>query len=156
MSEEIVYRAMNPGEKSEVCRLVVASFDEFIAPNYSKEGIDEFSKYAQPDQLLKRSKENHFVLVALTGDKTIGMIEVRNNDHISMLFVSKKFHRRGVGAELMRRSLEICQQEDKDLKEVNVYSSPYAVPIYEKMGFQQTEPEQIKNGIRFVPMVLSL
>ena len=73
-----------------------------------------------------------------------------------MLFVGKKFHRKGVGAELMRRSLEICRQKDKDLKEVSVSSCPYAVPIYEKMGFQQTEPEQIKNGIRFVPMMLSL
>ena len=156
MSEKIVYRAINPGEESEVCRLVMTSFDEFIAPDYSQEGIDEFSKYSQPNQLLSRSQSNHFFLVAIANEKIIGMIEIRDHNHISMLFVGKSFHRRGVGAELVRRSTEICRQEDKDLKEVSVYSSPYAVPIYEKMGFQQTESEQIKNGIRFVPTLLSL
>ena len=94
--------------------------------------------------------------MAIADNEIFGMIEIRDHNHISMLFVSKKFHRKGVGTELMRISLEICRQEDKDLKALSVSSSPYAVPIYEKMGFQQTESEQIKNGIRFVPTLLSL
>ena len=145
---------MNPGEEVEICSLVMDSFSEFIAPDYSQKGIDEFSKYAQPDELLKRSQSDHFVLVAIANEKIIGMIEIRDHNHISMLFVGKSFHRRGVGTELMRRALEICRQKDKDLKEVSVFSSPYAVPIYERLGFQQTEAEQIKNGIRFIPMGL--
>ncbi|WP_460645598.1 GNAT family N-acetyltransferase [Lacrimispora brassicae] len=35
---------------------------------------------------------------------------------------------------------------------MTVNSSPYAVEIYHKLGFVDTDTEQLVNGIRFIPM----
>jgi hypothetical protein len=45
-------RLMGTNEVTEVCNLVMCVFNEFIAPSYSQEGVNEFLKYAQPDALL--------------------------------------------------------------------------------------------------------
>ncbi len=150
------YRFMKSGEETEVCALVSRSFNEFVAPGYSQEGVDEFLKYAQPDSLLRRSQTGHFVVVAQVQDTIVGMVEVRGNKHISMLFVDKNFQQRGIGKELVKKSLEIAQSNNPELAQMSINSSPYAVPIYEKLGFRKKEPEQMKNGIRFTPMVLIL
>ena len=38
---------------------------------------------------------------------------------------------------------------------MTVNSSPYAVPIYHKLGFKDTGSEQVVNGLRFTPMELN-
>ncbi|XUW99571.1 MAG: hypothetical protein TUN42_06670 [Dehalogenimonas sp.] len=57
----LTFRPMTPGEEDQVCFLVKNCFDEFIAPGYSKDGIDEFFKYANPGSMRQRALENHFV-----------------------------------------------------------------------------------------------
>lgn len=42
--------------------------------------------------------------------------------------------------------------DDNELKGVIVNSSPYAVPIYHKLGFVDTDTEQLSDGIRYTPM----
>ena len=39
---------------------------------------------------------------------------------------------------------------------MTVKSSPYAVDVYRRFGFEATAPEQVNKGIRFVPMKLSV
>ncbi|WP_275061567.1 GNAT family N-acetyltransferase [Diplocloster agilis] len=38
--------------------------------------------------------------------------------------------------------------KDCSVKEITVNASPYAVPIYHKLGFRNTDTEQLMNGIR--------
>jgi GNAT superfamily N-acetyltransferase len=156
METTIAYRPMQAGEESAVCDLVARVFEEFVAPGFSPEGVREFLGYAEPSALVQRAQDNHFVLVAVTEDQVVGMIEVRNHDHISLFFVDARVHRRGIGRELAGQALDICRHTRPDLKEIDVNSSPYAVPVYERLGFRQVGPERVKNGIRFVPMVLGL
>ncbi|WP_190259354.1 GNAT family N-acetyltransferase [Pelotomaculum schinkii] len=35
---------------------------------------------------------------------------------------------------------------------ITVHSSPYAREIYHKLGFTDTDVEQTKDGIRYIPM----
>ena len=35
---------------------------------------------------------------------------------------------------------------------ITVNSSPYAVPVYHKLGFVDTDVEQISDGMRYTPM----
>jgi GNAT superfamily N-acetyltransferase len=152
----LLYRHMQPGEESEISDLVARVFDEFVAPGYSPEGVQAFLDYANSAALRERSQVNHFVLVAVAHGKIVGMIEMRNHDHISMLFVDKTFQGKGISRELINRALGISRSNRSDLSTVTVNSSPYAVPIYERLGFRASSVEQVKNGIRFLPMVLKL
>jgi predicted GNAT family N-acyltransferase len=147
---------MQAGEESVVCDLVARVFEAFVEPGFSPEGVEEFLGYTEPEALAQRAQDNHFVLVAATGDEIVGMIEVRNHDHVSLLFVDARVHRRGIGRGLVQRALDICLNGRPDLQQIDVNSSLYAVPAYERLGFRQVGPERVENGIRFVPMVLEL
>jgi hypothetical protein len=47
-------------------------------------------------------------------------------------------------------------QEKAVMEAITVNSSPYAVPVYEKLGFWRMGTEEIKNGIRCVPLRLNM
>jgi ribosomal protein S18 acetylase RimI-like enzyme len=147
---------MQPGEETRVWELVSRVFDEFVAPDFPREGVEEFLKFIQPDALRERSGRDSFALLATLNDEMVGMIEIRDHDHISLYFVDQAHMGEGIGRELWCRALAICRRERPDLAQISVNSSLYAVSIYEKLGFRQTKPEQMVNGIRFVPMAVTL
>ena len=154
MSESITYDFMQPGDEHKVCDLVLRVFDSFVAPSYCEEGINEFKSNITVEKLKKRSEENHFILLARHADKIVGMIDIRENHHISLFFVDIAFQNKKIGKTLFRKAVTLCRGRGSELNQISVNSSPYAVPIYEKMGFRKTDDEQIKNGMRFFPMSL--
>ncbi len=154
--DPIVYRPMEPADADAVSRLILDSFGEFIAGEYSDEGRAEFARFVQPEAIVDRSRSNHFVLVALAGQRPAGVIELRDNDHVSLLFVDSRFQRHGVARELLMRALSVARPAKPGLDRVTVNSSRFGVPIYEKLGFRQTGPERTVNGIVFIPMAHQL
>lgn len=156
MRNQITYREIRPGEEFQVCQMIEACFNEFIAPEYSQEGRSEFLKYLNPEFILFRLAHNHFILVAVDGNKIAGVIEVRSNYHISLLFVKKEYQKRGIAKKLLELALVKCRQHKPDVSIVEVNSSPYAVPVYENLGFMKINIEQVANGMRYTPMTLKL
>jgi len=151
-----VYRPSRPGEETAVSNLVARSFNEFIARDFLEEGIEEFFKYANPRSLAKRSEGAHFIHVAEIGGEIAGMVEVREMSHISMLFVDKAHHRKGIGRELLRLALELIKSGGSAPEEITVNSSRFAVPFYESLGFVRTCEEKTIYGVVHVPMALTL
>lgn len=87
---------------------------------------------------------------AFVQEELVGIIATRNEGtHIALFFVEGKYHRQGIGKRL-------CQtvQSVNNSNKMTVNSSPYAVPIYHKLGFKDTDTEQVVNGLRFTPMGL--
>jgi len=148
----VVCRAMRPDEMQEVSRVILGSFEEFIAPESTEHGREEFRRYVEPTALAQRIRADHFILVADVDGRIGGMIEVRQNNHIALLFVDKRVQHRGVARELMHQALETARSRRPGLERVTVNSSRFAVPMYEKLGFLQTGPEREVNGIVFIPM----
>lgn len=64
-----------------------------------------------------------------------------------MKYVDGKYHRQGIG----KRLYQIARSRNNSNK-MTVNSSPYAVPVYHKLGFIDTDTEQVVNGLRFIPM----
>ncbi len=156
MSDAISYRIMEPAEAASVSRLVRASFDEFIGPEYTQQGVGEFYQYVEPEALEQRTQADHFVLVAVADERPIGMIEIRQNNHVALLFVDKQYQHHGIAKELLRRALAEARTKTQNLERVTVNSSRYGVPAYEKLGFRQTGPERTVNGIVFIQMAKRL
>jgi GNAT superfamily N-acetyltransferase len=149
---ELHIRRMERGEESEACRLVCEVFREFVAPFYTQEGIDEFLRYAAPDRMAKRAGANHFTLIAEYDGDLVGVIEVRDFNHISLLFVAGAYQRKGIGRRLLHEATEIIKRKDANRVQVTVHSSPNAVAAYERFGFHVEAPEKSERGIRYVPM----
>ena len=143
---------MRDGEEQDVCDLVRRVFDLSVAPLYTEKGQRSFKEYADPEELSHRVHTDHFVLLALADNDTVGMIEVRRYRHVSLLFVQPEFQGKGVGGELLGISAGLCRQADPQLREMTVNSSPNAQRAYERMGFAPTGGEQNIKGVRFIPM----
>lgn len=152
MKEPIFITNFEFGQENEIHQLVKTVFDEFVAPDYSAEGVDFFYDWITPESILKRQQEERKILVALVDSKIVGIIELRNLNHISLLFVDKAYHRMGIASSLFKEAVFKILNCNPLIENIYVFSSPYAIPMYTKMGFIKTDSLQIKHGIKYLPM----
>lgn len=150
MEEQIIYRDMRSGEEPIVCELVRQAFNEFVAPDYGKTGVEEFFRFANPDAIKTRLKAGGFVLVANKSERLVGMLEFVPPDHIAMLFVS--FRRQGIAKQLLACAIHRVRSANLTTPKLTVHSSRYAEPIYRKLGFHQVGDVTTERGITYIPM----
>ena len=122
MPSPIAYRPMEPADAEAVSQLIADLFTEVIGPEYTDEGRAEFLRHVQP----------------------AAIVELRDNDHVSLLFVDTRHQRHGIARELLERALAVARP-----------AKPGLLPAYERLGFRQTGPERIVNGRVFIPMALT-
>jgi len=154
--DSIQIRPMKQEEFQAVSDLVFRSFKNNVAAYYSEEGVETFFDYANPKALSERFLKDHFILVAVEKQALVGMIEIRNNRHISLLFVELLQQEKGIGKELLGKAIAMARQSDPEFKGLTVNSSPNAVEAYKRFGFAPTDSFQEKNGIQFMPMALEV
>ncbi|MCR4908502.1 MAG: GNAT family N-acetyltransferase [Lachnospiraceae bacterium] len=135
-------------------------FKRFEAPDYTDEGVENFYRFLTDDILYKMFLAGEYRMFACfeeggtPGKKEtmVGIVSLRERTHISLLFVEERCHRQGIATALLRYVDEFLYNGLGENK-VTVNSSPYAVGFYHKFGFTDTEPETVKNGIRFTSMI---
>lgn len=150
----VAIRELADDEEHAVADLVMRSFLTHVGHEYSANGVEEFVRYADASALRGRLESGRcFTLVAVADDDVVGMIEFRDRDHLSMLFVDDRFHRRGIARTLVGRAIGRLG-ESGVVSEISVNSSRYAVPAYEHLGFEVSDRERTVNGITFIPMKL--
>lgn len=149
-------RAYRPGDEVAVARVAADCFDRFIRPHYSGQGVRSFAAYIYPGAIAKRQSIDCRMFIADLDGTVAGLIEMRDNRHISMLFVDPEFHGCGIATRLFERAFRIAAKLDPGLTEVTVFSAPGATEVYRHWGFVETGPETEHDGIRFLPMKLTL
>lgn len=128
-------------------------FMESVAPKYSREGVSTFLKYVTPRQIKKRMKtEDDFFIIARDGERIIGMIEMREWNHITLLFVDKDMRQAGVGKALIEAAVGVIKNRGREVSELNVNAVPGAESAYEAMGFLAFGAKTEKIGIIYTPM----
>ena len=159
---DVTYRLMHRDDAANVSALVLSVFDAYIAPEYTPQGISEFRKYAEASALANRAGRDHFVVMATTAtmateqDTLVAMIEMREHNHVSLLFVGKAFQRQGLSRALLDQAIAHSRGQGARPDRLTVNSSRYGVPAYEALGFRQTGPERSVNDILFTPMARRL
>ena len=142
-------------EWEDAMQLAWNTFLIFEAPEYSIKGVYNFKSFVKDPLLKKMYTYGEYVAIgAFVDNKIIGIIGVRNANHVSLLFVDQEYHRMGVASALLKRYLR--DAKSAGISYVTVNSSPYAVGFYHKIGFVNTQNEIEKDGIRFTPMRLEL
>lgn len=145
-------REMAPGDEPAVLGLVMRSFDEFVRPDFTEEGVAEFIRAAT--SIVMDRAEGHRVTVAERDGRIVGMVSVRDGSHVSLFFVEPGEGGRGIGRVLLGSAIGAASEHGGPLAAVTVNSSPWAVPVYERLGFAATGPEVESDGIRCVPMAM--
>ena len=131
-------------------------FEEFVASEYTPCGVQEMREYLQPDRMRRRLTQDFFALVAAVGGHIVGAVEVRDNCHISLLFVRREWQGRGVGRRLVEHAVSACRQRDPDVRRITLQALPQVVAAYRHWGFRATGDEKREAGRVFIPMVLTL
>jgi ribosomal protein S18 acetylase RimI-like enzyme len=149
-------RIMNENDAEAVSNLIQRTFQRFIADTYTSRGIRYFLKHTSKAALLRRKRKNQLLVVAELGGTITGMIAVRKGNHVSLLFVAPEFHRRGIGALLFGKALELMKDAIPDLCSVTVNSSSYAVRFYTGLGFSAKRTAYFYKGMKMTPMELRL
>jgi GNAT superfamily N-acetyltransferase len=141
---------MTASDEERVFDLVMRGFDASVRPDLSIQGGESFSQAARG--FIFDHPENHFILLAEDGEDLLGMIDVRDCDHVSLFFVEPSRQRTGVGRALLEVAIERCRLAGSAPQSVTVHSSLSAVTAYERLGFGRTGGAREENGIRYVPM----
>ncbi len=158
MEQELPYEIRFAGrdEWEEAMGLAWKTFLEFEADDYTLEGIRNFEDFITDSGLKRMFDMGAYQMIsAFDQRKMIGMITLRNEMHISLLFVDRSYHRHGVGRALVERMADYAKTE-LGQERLTVNASPYGVGFYHKIGFKDLEPEKQQDGIIYTPMYYEL
>lgn len=141
-------------ELDTAINLIWKTFQRFEAIEYSEEGIQTFKNVIDHDALMSAIENGFEMYVAKINQHMAGVIAIRDQSHISLLFVDESYHRKGIGTALFHH-IE-AKIKNKGLKFITVNSSPYGIAFYHTVGFVDENDEQVVDGIRFTPMKYTL
>ena len=152
MRDEIIIRQATVADFRETMTLAWDTFMKFEAIDYGAEGVENFRAFLS-DPMLKRMFlfGTYHIYVATCNDKIVGMISLRNKNHISLLLVDEKYHRQGIG----RRLIDIIgdfSNKEYGKTEMTVNAAPYGLKFYEKIGFVKTSGLISTGGITYTCM----
>ena len=149
------------------------TFSTFVGPTYPTEGNRSFIDFISGEDLHRMFLLGRYrMYLAKEDGRIIGVISVREHNHLSLLFVDAARQGCGIGRALMecvkdylwdRKVLPLDNEDEKILdvlyeKEaehfLSVNAAPNAVEFYKRIGFEQTGGEEEYNGIRYVPLCI--
>ena len=142
-AETIEVRPLQPAEMPEALALIERVFMVFEAPEYSEEGIKTFLTFIRDANAVSALT----FYGAFEEDLVRGVLATRGSSHIALFFVDAAHQNRGIGRALFSAAWNACRADG-----MTVNSSPYAVEIYRRLGFEPVSGEQLRDGIRYTPM----
>lgn len=139
----IEFKKLEVERIDECLDLVWRVFSKFETPVFTQEGSETYKRKIEET----REKKDVTFYAALDNDKVIGVLGMRENNHIGYFYIDAEYHKRGFGKKLFR-----LMKEDYEKKEFTVNSMPYGVNVYSCLGFVQTGELQNENGVITTPM----
>lgn len=137
-------RQVGPSGIDAAVALILEVFLQFDAPDDSEEGIRSFRAFVEEEEI----RQTLLFFGAFEQGELKGVIVTDDaKDHICCLFVKAGNQRRGIGKKLWEYVLDLSEEAV-----FTVHASPYAVPIYHKLGFVDTDTEQRRDGLKYTPM----
>ena len=133
---------------SSVC---VDAFMGSVAPTLKEEGIKTFQNVASLEGLESRMEAGNEMIVYENNGEVVGYIEFKEGRHITMLFVSPNFQKRGIGKLLIS---EILPYAKSDI--ITVSASLTSIPAYLNFGFECVGEVSESAGLTYQPMEIKL
>ena len=131
--DAITIRPARPEEIPPALDLARRVFQEFIRPSGNATG--------------NYDAERETMLVALAGERIVGMASQADGCHIRKVYVEGAWHRQGIATKLMDAMIESMPAQ-----RITVNSSQYALPFYLRYGFKPAGDEQQHDGFSTTPM----
>ena len=148
----IMVRPAYREEWDDAMALAWRVFMQFEAQDYTPEGVESFQEFITDSMLYRMFVMGEYQLFgAYDNGRMVGMISLRNETHISLLFVDAAYHKKGIGRQLIQYVSDyVCNEEGRDFVTVN--AAPYATGFYHRLGFIDTDDKKFSDGIWYTPM----
>jgi GNAT superfamily N-acetyltransferase len=148
------FKEISGEELDRACQMVRDVYREFVEHENTEGGNAVFYDFAQAPAMAKRLAGDNFVMVAKSGGEVCGLLEIKNHNHVCLMFVRKDMHKKGIAKKLFSLAAEKCRKKDSSF--IDVHASQYAAPVYAKLGFMPDGAKTTVNGITYVPMIFKL
>ena len=127
-------RRLKKNEWDMAMQLAWDTFLVYEAPDYNSEGIKNFHEFVKGDELKNMFMLGEYYTLGAfdENDVIVGILGIRKHWHISLLFA------------------------EEGIKEMTVFSAPFAIEFYHKLGFTDLDDEKTADGIRYTPMKIEL
>ncbi len=150
--DRIVIRSARIDDWENVKKLAWNTFLKYEAEDYGVEGTRSFREFLDDEKLHRMFLLGEYIVfIATYKDELLGMISLRSQNHISLLFVAEHFQHMGIGSALIRWA-EHYLHKDMGEDKITVDAAPYAVECYHGLGYQDVDVERCIDGIRFTSM----
>ena len=147
-------RKVKPNEVSDALALAMEVFMQFEAPDYKPQGVETFRRdIIENTKFIDKCRKGICPIYAAFDDgKMVGIIGMRNESHINLVFTKSEYHRKGIATSIFKYLLSEVKKNSPQVKEITLNSSPYGKSFYLHLGFVPLSEEQETDGIRFTPM----
>ncbi|MGK7294781.1 MAG: GNAT family N-acetyltransferase [Candidatus Wenzhouxiangella sp. M2_3B_020] len=143
------------GDAQTLSRLMTASADRFVAHEFSESGRDHLLADLLPEAVAARMRDGAHHFAAEIDGELVGMIALTGESHVYQLFVDEDHHRQGIARALWERGRDEALAETT-VDAFTVNASRYAVPFYEKLGFEAESGPVSSHGVTCIPMRLRI
>ena len=140
-------RKLTHDDLLRVSALCLDAFMVAVAPTLSAQGVETFVKVVAVQAFFDRMEGDNLMLVCVADGAITGLIELKEERHVAMLFVAPGWQRRGIGKRLMSAALEQARGEA-----VIVNASLSSVTAYESYGFTLAGGVGEFAGLVYQPM----
>ncbi|MBO6133211.1 MAG: GNAT family N-acetyltransferase [Lachnospiraceae bacterium] len=151
-----ILRPLRDEEWVDAISLVWRVFLNNNAEECTKYGMEKFFAFLNDDILYKMYRMgNYRVFACFISNILVGIISARNTNHISLLFIEDEYQHQHIGTALINYLSEYLRKYESQTF-ITVDASPSALSFYENLGFTVEGHEETRQGIRYIPMRLSL
>ena len=133
-------------DASAVSALVCAGFNQHVAADWELPAQSHFHEEHQADKLASKIADACLCLLIEQGTELLGVIYLPRPTLVQLFFVAPGHLRRGIGRRLWRAARAELEQHHPDVRTIELNSSPYAVPVYQALGFFPISKPYLRKG----------
>lgn len=144
----MIIRVATQLDLPELAKLYSESVQAIAPGHYSSEQVKVWAAFsADPDFFCQFILEPT-TFVAEAANTILGFAGIKDDGHITAVYVHRNYLRQGIGSRLLKAVLEYAQSQKINL----LYSeaSEFSKPLFEKLGFEAYATEQVvRNNVLF-------
>lgn len=147
----IEIRLADKNDAELIATMSRVTFYETFAADNAKEDMDKFMKeqFTHEALMAEVGAEGNIFLLAFDGDEALGYVRLREGEQLpafegrpsielARIYAVTASIGKGVGAAMMKRSLEIASEMGRQIIWLGVWEkNPRAIEFYKKWGFEK-------------------
>ncbi|NRA55287.1 MAG: GNAT family N-acetyltransferase [Gammaproteobacteria bacterium] len=151
--QQLKIRTATANDSAEISALISRNTKMLLNDDFDEDGLEFFLRSVETQSIREYMDQGFFYLVAQEAKRIVGVIAIKDNRHMFHLFVDQNHHKCGI-AKMLWEQMKAHSLEQGNDGTFTLNSTTYALPIYQRWGFEVISEAKHAYGIRYTPMKL--